>query len=41
MPQERFLGLLRQRLNKPTAALASAEPGNDLGRMPLAAGSRA
>jgi EAL domain-containing protein (putative c-di-GMP-specific phosphodiesterase class I) len=37
MPQERFLGLLRQRLNKPV--LAAAEPGNDLGRLSQAAGS--
>jgi EAL domain-containing protein (putative c-di-GMP-specific phosphodiesterase class I) len=38
MPQERFLGLLRQRLNKPTLAPAAGEPaGNDLGRVPLAA----
>jgi EAL domain-containing protein (putative c-di-GMP-specific phosphodiesterase class I) len=36
MPQERFLGLLRQRLNKPV--LAAAEPGNDLGRLSQAAG---
>jgi EAL domain-containing protein (putative c-di-GMP-specific phosphodiesterase class I) len=41
MPQERFLGLLRQRLNKPATALAAAEPGNDLGRLPHAAGSPA
>ena len=39
MPQERFLGLLRQRMNKPALA-AAAEPGNDLGRLPQAAGSR-
>ena len=37
MPQERFLGLLRQRLNKPT--LAAVEPGNDPGRLSQAAGS--
>jgi EAL domain-containing protein (putative c-di-GMP-specific phosphodiesterase class I) len=38
MPLERFLGLLRQRLNKPAATVAAAEAGNDLGRAQLAAG---
>jgi EAL domain-containing protein (putative c-di-GMP-specific phosphodiesterase class I) len=38
MPLERFLGLLRQRLNKSAATGAATEPGNDLGRLPLAAG---
>jgi EAL domain-containing protein (putative c-di-GMP-specific phosphodiesterase class I) len=40
MPQERFLGLLRQRLNKPALAPAAAEPAaNDLGRAIAAGGS--
>ena len=38
MPQERFLGLLRQRLNKPAAPAVAREPGDDnLGHAPLAA----
>jgi EAL domain-containing protein (putative c-di-GMP-specific phosphodiesterase class I) len=42
MPQERFLGLLRQRLNKPAAPAPAAEAAADGDeRMPMAAGGRA
>jgi EAL domain-containing protein (putative c-di-GMP-specific phosphodiesterase class I) len=46
MPQERFLGLLRQRLNKPTATAAppaetAAAVGGGNGHIPVAANSRA
>jgi len=45
MPQERFLGLLRQRLNKPTATAAPpaerAAVGGGHGHVPVAAASRA
>jgi hypothetical protein len=46
MPQERFLGLLRQRLNKPTATAAppaetTAAVGGGNGHIPVAANSRA
>ncbi|HET7679853.1 MAG TPA: EAL domain-containing protein [Xanthobacteraceae bacterium] len=43
MPQERFLGLLRQRLNKPAAQHAAEAPAAApaaMERMPMAAGSR-
>jgi EAL domain-containing protein (putative c-di-GMP-specific phosphodiesterase class I) len=42
MPQERFLGLLRQRLNKPAPVpqQVSAPVGDDLESAPMAAGSR-
>jgi EAL domain-containing protein (putative c-di-GMP-specific phosphodiesterase class I) len=38
MPQERFLGLLRQRLNKPAPQAATAPSAGDLGPMRMAAG---
>jgi hypothetical protein len=44
MPQERFLALLRQRLNKPAAVPADPAPAvsdGEIGRLPMAAGSRA
>jgi EAL domain-containing protein (putative c-di-GMP-specific phosphodiesterase class I) len=43
MPQERFLGLLQQRLNKPAAQPAAEAPAAApaaMGRMPMTAGSR-
>lgn len=43
MPQERFLSLLRQRLNKPAPVteMSSASGAGDLARMPISAASRA